>query len=163
MGSFSHNPIGRISGLPNKKVLIASTALLIVVPVGTAISINMHHQTAKAASSISVQSATSSNPASTVLVDASSEQPAATTGSSTNTSTNHTTMTVNGETIEVPENGTTNQTIESAGGTVNVQASGSGQATNNNNVSTDINIQSSNSGTSSNSWSSTNVWVNQNH
>ena len=156
MGNINQDNKGHFHEVPRAKIAATTAALLIAMP-AAAMSISMHQRSTAKADSVSVKSTTSSgNSAKPVTTTVVSESPAEA-GASVQGS--HTTMTVNGQSVSVPENGTTTQTIETDGGTVNVQATGSGQATNNNGVTTNINVQSNSSG-SSNSWSSTNVWVN---
>jgi len=153
MGNFIQNSAPHNSGQPHRKIIIATATLLFTVP---AVTFALQNKTPEPELNASIHTYSSSNQAAATSAEI-NNQP-----NTQNTGTSKTTLTVNGEQIPVPSNGTVNKTIESDDGTVNVQASGSGQANNSNSVSTNISVNSSSTSSGgNNSWNSTNVNVSQ--
>jgi cytoskeletal protein RodZ len=113
-----------------KKMVITASILMAAVPgAAVAMSINTHADSTKPAS-VSVQ-ASSTSAATSNDPTLSAEPVAATVNASENSSedsTSDTTVTVNGQDIPVPDNGTVNATVPNEDGSTSVHASSTGTA-----------------------------------
>jgi hypothetical protein len=147
--------MGRVfdaSILTNRAVI--ETAVLVVLTLAAVLILhNLHHVSAAntgSGTNLSAQNTTSSSTS-----NQSSVQPEGSSDSGQATNSNHTRITVNGQDIQVPQNGSVNQTMTDGNTTttVNAQSSSSssdsqGQATNSNksSVNVQVNSHSSNQG-----------------
>ena len=147
-----------------KKMVITASILIAAVPgAAIALSTSSHSEGVKS-SSISVH-AFSSNPAASIYSEKLSPDVSTTspTGSAhTNDSSNSMIMTVNGQNIAIPENGSTSETVPGTNGAATVNVSHTGTSNNSSSVSTQITTNSSTTGTGgfSNSYSNVNMYSN---
>jgi hypothetical protein len=133
--------------LPNSKTAVLAAVSLLLAIAGIAAVRQLTSAQAAPASGPSIIHSVdlSSSPAST------NNSPAQPIDTNQGANSSQTSVTVNGQSVDVPENGSTSQTIQSDGGstTVNVQSSHSstrtGQAGNTNRSSLNVNVHSSSS------------------
>ena len=147
MGNGSPLHLGFISRIPHKKIVITTSILLTAVP-ATALAVS-HHHTDKSPvnhSAVQVQATQTSRGSETTHA---ADNPAESYDDTTASSNNETTVIVNGQKLDMPENGTVYQTIQNEDGntSVEVNSSSTGTASNSSHSSTSISIQSSSNST----------------
>jgi len=147
----------------NKKKMIITASILIAAVPGAAIALHSSTSDGSSSSDISIHSSTS--PADTITTEVPSPDVFSTTptGSATSgdkSNTNSVSVTVNGQDITVPENGSTSQTVPGPDGNTSVNITHTGSSSNTTNVSTQITTQNSNDSTGgySSSFNSVNMF-----
>lgn len=143
--------MGRIfdlSVLTNRVAL--ETAVLVVLALGAVFILhNLHHVSAASSNSGSANLSSRQDPAFPSDVNQSSVQPEDSLDSGQNSNSNNTRITVNGQDIAVPPNGSLNQTLTDGSTTTTVNAqnrssssSSSGRITNSNSSSVNVSVNS---------------------
>ena len=125
-----------------KRTYLVTGLALAAVPAGAAIALHQYNESIKN-SHVTITTATNQQQPSQPNPGHAPEQPAPKNVEETSSSTSTTQVSVNGQNISVPENGTVNETIPSEnGGSTKVDISSSNSGTTHNRSSTNISVHS---------------------